>query len=134
MAEPDLTPAACLVAAVHRRCRARPGPPVELGLPARWVMALREVTIALVLRDMAPDEAIRAMAMTGDTDAGRDTAQPIRPAPPPDMATAIPGMTAMAVTELTAPGVTATLLCVTNTLDGSAADFTAGKSCVAVTS
>jgi len=74
-------------------------------------MALREV----VLQDMAPHAAIRAMAMTGDTDVGQDMAQPMPPAQPPDMATATPGMamTAPAVTELTAPGVTGTLQCVT---------------------
>jgi hypothetical protein len=87
-------------------------------------MALREVTIAaLVLRDMAPHTAIRAiapgvtiraMAMAGDTDAGQGMPQLMAPAPPRDMATATPTMTATPVTELTAPGVTGTLRCVTN--------------------
>jgi hypothetical protein len=112
LVEPDLLPAACLVAAVHRLCRARPGRPAELGLPARSVMVLREVIIASVLHDMAPHAAIRVMVMTGDTDVGQDMAQLM----PPDTATATPGMamTATVVTELTAPGVTATLRYVTS--------------------
>jgi hypothetical protein len=111
---------------VHRLCRASRGRPAELGLPARSLMPLREVIIAtLVLQGMAPHAAIRAiapgvtiraMAMTGDTDAGQDMPQLMVLAPPPDMATATPSiaMTATAVTELTAPDVTGTLRCATN--------------------
>jgi hypothetical protein len=122
LVKPDLLPAARLVAVVHRLCHARPGRPAELGLPARLVMPLREVIIAtLVLQGMAPHAAIRAMAMTGDTDAGQDMPQLMALAPPPDMATATPSiaMTATAVTELTAPGVTGTSRCAINEADAA---------------
>jgi hypothetical protein len=101
----------------------RPARLVTLVLPAAWLVAvvhqLCPVTVAAFVlpQAIAPDVAIRAMAMAGNTDAP----QLIPPAlSPPGMAMATRiAMTATAVTALTAPGGTGTLSCVTRSKSGA---------------